>query len=75
MGLRSTKQLQTHTAIVQTREKLRAALLANPGFALKIVGHSLGAGTAAILTTRCPPSAFKRVYDLGFICHRAYAGR
>ena len=49
------------TSVVQTREKLRAALLANPGFALKIVGHSLGAGTAAILTTRSPPSAFNGV--------------
>jgi len=39
----------------QTQATLREALEGCPGYHLQIVGHSLGAGTAALLTTRYPP--------------------
>lgn len=39
-----------HCHISQVMDELRAALLTNPGFRLQLVGHSMGAGTAAILT-------------------------
>lgn len=41
----------------QTQTTLREAMENSPGYHLQIVGHSLGAGTAALLTTRyyyCP---------------------
>lgn len=34
----------------QVMDEVRAALAANPGYRLQLVGHSMGAGTAAILT-------------------------
>ena len=34
----------------QTTEPLLAAVRGNPGYDLKIMGHSLGGGTAALLT-------------------------
>jgi Lipase (class 3) len=34
----------------QTAPALKKALEDNPGYALKIIGHSLGGGTAAMLT-------------------------
>lgn len=34
----------------QTRQLLEQALADNPGYSLKIIGHSLGGGTAALLT-------------------------
>jgi hypothetical protein len=34
----------------QTQASLADALAQNPGYSLKIVGHSLGGGTAAMLT-------------------------
>lgn len=43
--------------ITQTIEHLRAALQDNPGFQLKIIGHSLGGGTAALFTMMCAPVA------------------
>lgn len=36
----------------QTQDTLRAAVESCPGYHLQIVGHSLGAGTASLLTTR-----------------------
>ena len=39
----------------QTQERLREAMEGSPGYHLQIVGHSLGAGTAALLTTRQAP--------------------
>ena len=36
----------------QVEEKLREAMADCPGYHLQIVGHSLGAGTAALLATR-----------------------
>ena len=36
----------------QTQGTLQQALEGCPGYHLQIVGHSLGAGTAALLTTR-----------------------
>ena len=39
----------------QTQERLREAMEGSPGYRLQIVGHSLGAGTAALLTTRQAP--------------------
>ena len=37
----------------ETVEPLKAALAESPGFRLRIVGHSLGAGAAALLTMMC----------------------
>jgi hypothetical protein len=37
----------------QTTAELAAALRDSPGYALRIVGHSLGGGTAALLTMMC----------------------
>lgn len=34
----------------RTAPDLKQALAANPGYSLKIIGHSLGGGTAAMLT-------------------------
>ncbi len=41
----------------ETAQPLRDALAENPGYCCKIVGHSLGGGTAAMLTMMCafPP--------------------
>lgn len=36
--------------VQKTQDQLREALIANPGYVLKIIGHSLGGGTAAIAT-------------------------
>jgi alpha-beta hydrolase superfamily lysophospholipase len=35
---------------VQVTPTLKAALHDNPGYTLKVVGHSMGAGTAAMAT-------------------------
>lgn len=39
----------------QTAGELSQALADSPGYALRIVGHSLGGGTAAMLTMMCGP--------------------
>jgi len=39
----------------ETVEPLKAALAEHPTFRLRIVGHSLGAGAAALLTMMCAP--------------------
>ena len=36
----------------QTKDRLEEAMTECPGYHLQVVGHSLGAGTAALLTTR-----------------------
>ena len=36
----------------QTKDRLEEAMIGYPSYHLQIVGHSLGAGTAALLTTR-----------------------
>lgn len=36
----------------QTQDRLEEAMLECPTYHLQVVGHSLGAGTAALLTTR-----------------------
>ncbi len=41
----------------ETIQPLRNALADNPGYRCKIVGHSLGGGTAAMLTMMCAYSA------------------
>lgn len=38
----------------QTQDALLEAMKRSPGYHLQIVGHSLGAGTAALVTTRLP---------------------
>lgn len=40
----------------QTKDRLEQALTDHPGYPLQVIGHSLGAGTAALLTTRSPTS-------------------
>lgn len=42
-------------------QHLRDALKENPGYGLKVVGHSLGGGTAAMLTMMCVPEAVSHV--------------
>lgn len=37
----------------QVMDEVRAAMAAHPGYRLLLVGHSMGAGTAAILTMMC----------------------
>lgn len=41
----------------ETAQPLREALADNPGYSCKIVGHSLGGGTAAMLTMMCATHA------------------
>lgn len=36
----------------QTKDRLEEAMSHSPGYHLQVVGHSLGAGTAALVTTR-----------------------
>ena len=46
-----TPAAELHRWLVQkTQDQLREALTSNPGYTLKIIGHSLGGGTAAIAT-------------------------
>lgn len=45
--------------IAQVMDEVRAALAANPGYRLQLVGHSMGAGTAAILTMMCVSYLFR----------------
>ena len=45
------------TAPEQVVDDLREALAANPKMRLQLVGHSMGGGTAAILTMMCAPFA------------------
>ena len=43
--------------VVCTQQQLHQALADNPGYCLRVIGHSLGGGTAAIATMMCagPP--------------------
>ncbi|KAK9852086.1 hypothetical protein WJX84_002088 [Apatococcus fuscideae] len=54
----------------QTTEQLLAAVRDNPGFDLKLMGHSLGGGTAALLTMMLRDSApeFKQATCLAIAC-------
>ena len=36
-----------------TQQQLQQAMADNPGYQLRIIGHSLGGGTAAIATMMC----------------------
>lgn len=38
---------------LQVMDEVRAAMAEHPGYRLLLVGHSMGAGTAAILTMMC----------------------
>ena len=38
---------------LQVMDEVRAAMADHPGYRLLLVGHSMGAGTAAILTMMC----------------------
>jgi pimeloyl-ACP methyl ester carboxylesterase len=40
-------------ADLQVMDEVRAAMADHPGYRLLVVGHSMGAGTAAILTMMC----------------------
>lgn len=68
LGYAHTGMLAAARSLLKSvKEDLRKAMDANPGFSLQVVGHSMGGGTAALLTMMLRADAqFKDVTCIAF---------